>query len=83
MPAPRKYPNEPRERAQRMVVESMSEDPALTLNGAVSRIGPRVGVVPDTDPEVAGGWGYPNTSTTTPRPSTSTPHTHEAITGRD
>jgi len=48
MPAPRKYPNELRERAQRMVVESMSEDPALTLNGAVSRIGPRVGVVPDT-----------------------------------
>ena len=26
----------------------MSEDPALTLNGAVIRIGPRVGVVPDT-----------------------------------
>ena len=26
----------------------MSEDPSLTLNGAVKRIGPRVGVVPET-----------------------------------
>ena len=48
MPAPRKYPNELREGAQRMVAESMSEDSPLTLNGAVRRIGPRVGVVPDT-----------------------------------
>jgi transposase-like protein len=36
-----------------MVAESMSEDPALTLNGAVKRIGPRVGVVPGT----LRGWG--------------------------
>jgi transposase len=48
VPAPRKYPNELRERAQRMVAEAMSEDPRLTLNGAVKRIGPRVGIVPDT-----------------------------------
>jgi transposase len=48
MSAQRKYPNELRERAQRMVAESMSEVPSLTLNGAVKRIGPRVGVVPDT-----------------------------------
>ena len=48
MPAPRKYPNELRERAQRTVTEAMSQDPALSLNGAVNRIGPRVGVVPDT-----------------------------------
>ncbi len=48
MPAPRKYPNELRERSIRMVAEAMSEDPALSLNGAVKRIGPRVGVVPDT-----------------------------------
>ena len=48
MVAPRKYPHELREWAQRMVAESMSEDPALTLNGAVNRIGRRVGVVPDT-----------------------------------
>jgi len=26
----------------------MSEDPRLSLNGAVKRIGPKVGVVPDT-----------------------------------
>ena len=52
MPAPRKYPNELGERARRMVAESMSEDPALTRNGAVKRIGPRVGAVPDT----LSGW---------------------------
>lgn len=48
MPAPRKYPNELRERAQRMVTEAVTEDPKLTLNAAVKRIGPRVGIVPDT-----------------------------------
>jgi transposase-like protein len=48
MPAPRKHPNELRERAQRLVAESMSEDPSLTLNGTVKRVGPRVGVVSDT-----------------------------------
>ena len=48
MPAPRKYPNELRERAQRLVAEAMVEDPALSLNQAVIRIGPKVGVVPDT-----------------------------------
>ena len=48
MPAPRKYPNELRERAQRLVAEAMAEDPGLSLNAAVIRIGPKVGVVPDT-----------------------------------
>jgi transposase-like protein len=48
MPAPRKYPQELRDRAVRLVVEAMAEDPELSLNGAVHRIGPRVGVVPDT-----------------------------------
>lgn len=48
MPAPRKYPNELRERAQRIVAEAMTEDPSLSLNAAVKRIGPRVGVMPDT-----------------------------------
>ena len=48
MPAPRKYPHELRERAQRMVAEAMTEDPSLSFNAAVKRIGPRVGVVPDT-----------------------------------
>lgn len=48
MPAPRKYPNELRERAQRLVVEAREQEPGLSLNAAVRRIGPRVGVQPDT-----------------------------------
>ena len=48
MPAPRKYPQELRERAVRLVREAMAEDPDLSMNQAVHRVGPRVGVVPDT-----------------------------------
>jgi transposase len=48
MPAPRKYPNELRERAQRLDVEAREQEPDLSLNAAVLRIGPRVGVNPDT-----------------------------------
>ena len=48
MPAPRKYPSELRERAVRLVVEARAEDPSLSLNAAVNRIGPRVGVNVDT-----------------------------------
>ncbi len=48
MPAPRKYPDELRDRAQRLVAEAMSEDPSLSLNAAVKRIAPKVGIVPDT-----------------------------------
>lgn len=48
VPAPRKYPNELRERAVRLVAEAMAQDGGLSLNGAVLRVGPRVGVVPDT-----------------------------------
>lgn len=48
MPAPRKYPQELRERAVRLVTEAMAAEPDLSLNAAVLRIGPRVGVVPDT-----------------------------------
>ncbi len=48
MPAPRKYPDELRERSVRLVVEAMAADPSLSLNAAVQRIGVRVGVVPDT-----------------------------------
>ena len=48
MPAPRKYPVELRERSLRLVSEAMAEDPGLSLNAAVKRIGPRVGIVPDT-----------------------------------
>src|SRR5947209_6581958 len=48
VPAPRKYPDELRERALRLVEEAMTEDPKLSLNAAVGRIGSRVGIVPDT-----------------------------------
>ena len=48
MPAPRKYNQELRERSLRLVNEAMAEDPSLSLNQAVRRIGERVGVVPDT-----------------------------------
>ena len=48
MPAPRKYPSELRERAQRLVVEARERELDLLLNQAVLRIGPRVGVNPDT-----------------------------------
>jgi transposase len=48
MPAPRKYPQELWERSVRLVAEAMAEDSSLSLNAAVKRIGPRVGVNTDT-----------------------------------
>jgi transposase len=48
MAAQRKYPDELRERSIRMVGEAMAEDSTLSLNAAAKRIGPMVGVVPDT-----------------------------------
>ena len=48
MGAPRKYPQELRERAMRLVEEARKEDVGLSLNRAVQRIGQRVGVNPDT-----------------------------------
>ncbi len=48
MPAPRKYPQELRERAMRLVMEARKDDPDLSLNAAVNRVGQRVGVNPDT-----------------------------------
>ena len=48
MPAQRKYPPELRERAMRLVAEARKEDPELSLNAAVGRIGQRTGVNPDT-----------------------------------
>jgi transposase-like protein len=48
MPAPRKYPGELRERAIRLVLEARAEEPELSLNAAVKRIGPRVGINVDT-----------------------------------
>jgi transposase len=48
VPAPRKYPHELRERAMRLVAEAREQEPDLSMNAAVKRIAPRVGIVPDT-----------------------------------
>ncbi len=48
MPAPRKYPQELRDRAVRLVTEARQEEPELSVTAAVSRIGTKVGVNPDT-----------------------------------
>ena len=64
MPAPRKYPPELRERAMRLVAEARKEDPELSLNATVVRIGQRVGVNPDTgifNPRVGGSIPSPAT----------------------
>jgi len=68
MPAPRKYPLELRERSVRLVVEAMAEDPSLSMNGAVKRVGPRVGVVPDT----LRGWVKQSQVDSGRRPGTTT-----------
>jgi transposase len=68
MPAPRKYPNELRERALRLVVEAREQEPELSLNRAVLRIGPRVGVNPDT----LRGWVKQADVDSGRRPGTST-----------
>ena len=48
MPAPRKYPQELRDRAIRLVQETRQEEPELSVTAAVTRIGARIGVNPDT-----------------------------------
>ena len=68
MPVPRKYPDELRERSVRLVVEAMAEDPSLSLNAAVKRIGGRVGVVPDT----LRGWAKQHRINTGQAPGTTT-----------
>ena len=68
MPAPRKYPDELRERAIRLVREAREQDSQLSLNAAVQRIAPRVGVVPDT----LRGWCKQSEIDTGRRPGTTT-----------
>lgn len=68
MPAPRKYPLELRERSVRLVIEAMAEDPSLSMNAAVKRVGPRVGVVPDT----LRGWVKQSNIDSGRRPGTTT-----------
>ena len=46
MPAPRKYPDELRERATRMTLEAR-QDPA-TRTGAFRRVGEQLGINPET-----------------------------------
>lgn len=47
MPAPRKCPQELRERAMRLVHVAREQEPELSVKAAVARIGTRVGVNPD------------------------------------
>ena len=68
MPAPRKYPDELRERAKRLVREAQEEDAGLSLNAAVHRIGTRVGVNPDT----LRGWCKQDDIDSGRRPGTTT-----------
>ena len=68
MPAPRKYPDELRERALRLVEEAMKEDPSLSLNAAARRIGGLVGIVPDT----LRAWGTQRRIDTGQQPGTTT-----------
>ena len=48
MPAPRKYPQELRDRAIRLVGEAREQEAGLSLNAACQRIGARVGINADT-----------------------------------
>jgi len=48
VPAPRKFSDEMRERAKRMVRQARQEDPGLSVNAACKRIGPQLGILPDT-----------------------------------
>jgi hypothetical protein len=41
VPAPRKYSQELRDRSLRLVSEAMAEDPSLSMNQAMKRIGER------------------------------------------
>jgi transposase-like protein len=66
--APRKYPQELRERAMRLVAEARKEDRELSLNAAVVRVGTRVGVNADT----LRGWCKQAAIDAGERPGTST-----------
>jgi transposase-like protein len=48
MPVPRKYPDELKQRAVRLVGEAREQDEKLSVHAAVVRIGRLVGVHPDT-----------------------------------
>ena len=48
MPAPRKFNEEMRQRAKRLVREAREQEPGLSVNEACKRIGSQLGIVPDT-----------------------------------
>ena len=48
MPAPRKFNEEMRQRAKRLVREAREQEPGLSVNEACKRIGAQLGIVPDT-----------------------------------
>lgn len=51
MPAPRKYPDELRERAVRMVLDALEEEPG-SQRGVFRRVGEQLGI----NPETLRGW---------------------------
>src|ERR687886_608114 len=48
VPAPRKYPQELRERGIRLVLEAREQEPELSMHAAVTRIGPAIRISLDT-----------------------------------
>lgn len=48
MPAPRKYPEEVRDRAVRMVNEKLTDEPGLTVSTACRLIGEQIGINKNT-----------------------------------
>jgi transposase len=44
MPAPRKYPDELRERSVRMVKETIEDNPGMGVKGACRRVGEQLGI---------------------------------------
>lgn len=48
MPAPRKYPDELRERAIRFAYDLVDGPDKLSVNGACRRVGEQLGIQPDT-----------------------------------
>ncbi len=68
MPALRKYPQELRDRAIRLVQEARAQDRDLSFNQAVVRIGQRVGVNADT----LRGWARQAVIDSGERPGTTT-----------
>jgi transposase-like protein len=68
MPAPRKYHDDVRQRAMRLVAEAREQEPELSLTAAVKRIGPRIGVNVDT----LRGWCKQAEIDTGKRPGTTT-----------